>query len=247
MGDKTKRSITQSLKNSISKLSDKALNLISPCRCMCCGFNVCKDELPVCVDCMKDFYDLLYSKCDVCGLVADDCTCNSGSPVFLFWYRSRLSHKIIGNIKNNADIRYARFLAELLVGRHNLKHRLKYDCITYVPRRKKGIRIAGYDQAKLIAKEVSAILDIECIPTLKRFGKQEQKLLSASQRKKAIKNRYAVINENIMVEGEPLRRVLLVDDIYTTGATIKGCSDLLRKAGVRQVVSLVMARTQRRG
>jgi predicted amidophosphoribosyltransferase len=57
-----------------------------------------------------------------------------------------------------------------------------------------------------------------------------------------MKNRYSVIQENII----SFNRVLLIDDISTTGATIDACSALLRKEGIKQVIPAVIAKTPKK-
>jgi ComF family protein len=230
----------------LSELLDRSLNIISPCRCLCCGLNACGDELPVCGECIGDFYRLLNTVCAACGLEIGSCSCDGETPSFLFWYAPGDAHRLISYIKNNADKRYAHFFAELLVIRIKIRYKRGFDAVTYVPRRKKGIRIAGYDQSRLIAEEIADILGVECIPMLVRHGSGEQKLLSAAERKKTMHNRYSVLSEGVEKDGEPLGRVLLIDDICTTGATINACTALLRKAGIKQVIPAVIAKTQKK-
>jgi ComF family protein len=153
---------------------------------------------------------------------------------------------MISYIKNDADRRFVRFLAELLALRIKAQYKKTFEAVTYVPRRKRGIRQAGYDQAKLIAEELSGIFEIKCVAMLERHGSEEQKLLSASERRRSMENRYTVIQENILTEGNLFNRVLLVDDVCTTGATIDACSSLLRKAGIKQVISAVIAKTPKK-
>jgi ComF family protein len=236
----------QSLKVFTSKIS-KSLDIISPCRCICCGLNACGDGLPVCFDCISGFYKLLNTVCPACGKEIGSCECDGNGLAFIFWYAPGDAHRMISYIKNDADVRFARFFAELLALRLKTMHKRDFDAVTYVPRRKRGIRIAGYDQARLIAEEMAAILGIKCIAMLKRHGSREQKLLSASERRRTMGNRYSVITDNIICgDKEPFERVLLIDDVCTTGATINACSALLHRAGIKQVIPAVIAKTQKK-
>lgn len=236
----------QSLKFITAQI-EKSLDIISPCRCICCGLNACKDPLPVCSDCISGFYKLVNTVCPTCGREIGSCDCDGDALAFLFWYAPGDAHRMISYIKNDADIRFARFFAELLVRRIKVLHKRDFDAVTYVPRRKRGIRIAGYDQARLIAEQVADILCIPCITMLERHGTSEQKLLSAAERRRTMQNRYSVINENTLKgESQPFDRIVLIDDVCTTGATINSCSALLHKAGIKQVIPAVIAKTQKK-
>ncbi|OGO88496.1 MAG: hypothetical protein A2Y15_01670 [Clostridiales bacterium GWF2_36_10] len=232
---------------SFKEFFNQSLDIISPCRCICCGLNACGDGLPVCSDCIGSFYKLVNTNCNACGKEIGICDCNGNSLAFLFWYSTGDSHRMIGYIKNDADLRYARFFAELLALRIKIMHKRGFDAVTYVPRRKRGIRVAGYDQSRLIAEQIAPILGIKCIAMLNRHGSKEQKLLSASERRRTMVNRYSVIPENIIGNGgEPFGRILLIDDVYTTGATIDACSTLLRRAGIKQIIPAVITKTQKK-
>ena len=235
------------LLKSIASGIGRSFDIISPCRCICCGFNACEDGLPVCSDCIGGFYRLVNTPCSRCGRDIGLCERDGNPLTFLFWYVPGDAHRMISYIKNDADVRFARFFAELLVMRIKSQHRRGFDAVTYIPRRRRGIRIAGYDQAKLIATEVAHILGIDCITLLMRHGSREQKLLSASERRRTMVNRYSVIKENTLnSENQIYGRILLIDDVCTTGATLDACSSLLRKAGLKQVIPAVIARTPKR-
>jgi ComF family protein len=232
--------------NPVKQLFEKSLNIICPCRCICCGMNACSDDIPVCGECIGTLYKMLNTPCPSCGRMIGSCDCD-GELAFLFWYMPGEAHRIVGYIKNDADKRMIRFFAELLMLRIKQLHKKPFEAVTYVPRRKKGIRTAGYDQAKLLAEGVAEVLGIRCVAMLKRHGSEEQKLLSASERRASMKNRYSVIKENILSESrEPFGRVLLIDDVCTTGATLDACSALLRKAGIKQVIPAVITKTPKK-
>jgi len=237
----------QAVKNAVRHILEKGLNLISPCSCFLCGMNDCRDEIPVCGDCIGTFYRMLNTPCPSCGRAISGCDCSGETLAFLFWYSPGEAHRIIGAVKNDADRRMIRFFAELLALRIKQLHKKPFEAVTYIPRRKKGIRAAGYDQAKLLAEETAKALRVPCVAMLRRHGSEEQKLLSASERRKTMKNRYSVIRDNVVSEsGEPYARVLLIDDVCTTGATLDACSALLRQEGIKQVISAVIAKTPKK-
>lgn len=113
------------------------------------------------------------------------------------------------------------------------------DVIIPVPMTKRSLLKRGFNQSLLIAKEVSIKkgipLDIDSLQkpkeTLPQVG------LGAEERVKNIKNAFSVKGD---LKG---KRVLLVDDVMTTGATLRECSKTLLKAGAIDVKGLVLART----
>lgn len=132
------------------------------------------------------------------------------------------------------------FLAEIAIKACGINPR-SFDGVTYVPRLKRRARRYGHDQSKEFAKSISRAFGIPIVHTMKRVGGRDQKLLSRAQRMKNIQNRYKLKN----IPEEKYNRLLLVDDIITTGATIKVCSDLLRGNVAKSVSALVLAKTDK--
>lgn len=107
----------------------------------------------------------------------------------------------------------------------------EFNYITFVPETRKRITERGYNQAELIAKELSEILKIPCVPTLIRTKNgQRQATLNKEERKENARKSY-VAGERTFSGGT----VLLVDDVYTTGETTNHCAKLLKKIGFDEV------------
>ena len=216
-------------------------SVFSPEPCMICNVRACKNELPVCRKCISRFASLFEEKCRVCGKTCFSCECgNEADAKFLFFYQSRLSKKIIYAIKYNADRRLTDFICELMISKNNIKAG-GFEAVAFVPRSKKGIKEAGYDQALMMAQSLSMLLNIPVIKAIKRVGKTEQKLLSAKERRESIKNQYEVSSEFKNCEKKPYKKILLVDDVCTTGATLNACASLLRKSVSKEVVLITAA------
>lgn len=209
----------------------------SPMKCFICGFYACHDDLPVCRRCLPKLQIMLTQRCGKCGEIASVCQCEKNSRSLLF-YDTYESKKLIYFFKTNADRRFIKFMAELAVKVCGIKPQA-YDAITYIPRLPKNIRRYGYDQSKELAQAISRLYGIPLITALKRNRGRDQKLLSHSERIKNIKGRYILMP----VPQEKYRRLLLIDDVSTTGATIDACSDLLRGSFAKSVTALVLAKT----
>ncbi len=214
----------------------------SPLLCVFCRYNACYEELPICGECLNRFTRVLTANCKICGKPACGCECSSDNVRALFFYEGFSANMLVYFVKCNVDKEFLDFLAELLIKSTGINPEA-YDAIAYVPRRKRAIRRYGYDQAKELAKSISKRFGIQLIHPLKRVGGGVQKLLSAKARYQSIKNRY-VLNDKFK-EDKQFDRILLVDDVCTTGATIKACSEILRKNVSNSVTPLVLARTPR--
>lgn len=214
---------------------------ISPALCMMCRYRACYQELPLCKYCLAKFQSILTEKCRVCNKSPGECEC-SGEPShrFMFFYGGYSSRQLMYFIKNNVDDEAMRFIAELAVDATGLKMS-SYDGVAYVPRLPRRARRYGYDQAMEFAKALSHIYGIPVIHALKRVGGREQKLLSASERRKNIVGRYKLrLDRDMTVR---YKKILLVDDIYTTGATMKECKRILLDNVADAVVPFTFAKT----
>lgn len=217
------------------------LKLLLPDKCLLCR-DVTLLDVPVCPDCMEDFCALFSSRCPVCRRARRKCACGGGEIVkrerFLFYYHTPASKATISTIKHDLDKNTADFVAELIF--RSLKDSKKFDCIVYPPRTRQNIRKYGFDQARVISESLSKKLRIPAADAIKRIKKAtEQKLLSATQRRKNVIGTF-VADKNKLAGAN---RVLLIDDVYTTGATIKACEAVLRAAGVAEVVPFAIAFT----
>jgi ComF family protein len=108
-----------------------------------------------------------------------------------------------------------------------------------VPLCKTRLRRRGYNQSELLAQEITEYVNIPLIRNaLFRVKKTApQKNMTPLQRAENLKDAFAVINADL-IKG---KKIILVDDVYTTGATTGECVRVLRKAGAMQVKILTVA------
>jgi len=118
----------------------------------------------------------------------------------------------------------------------------QYDIITWVPLSRERLRQRGYDQAMLLAKATAERLGNDAIPTLRKTvdTKAQSELGGKRERQSNIKGAYEVIDA-ATIDG---RRVLLIDDVVTTGSTLRECVGVLTKAGANEVVCAAFASTR---
>ena len=154
-----------------------------------------------------------------------------------------LTEKIMINIKYHNKREYIKALSKLLLSRYGSEIlKLKVDVLLPIPVHKKRLRQRGYNQSTLITKEVAKELNLSYSEDVlvRNKNTKAQKELSPEQRLANLNATFACSEE-----AKKYRKVLLVDDIYTTGSTIEACTRLLKEKGVREVyyVSLAIGRT----
>jgi competence protein ComFC len=115
----------------------------------------------------------------------------------------------------------------------------KDTTITFVPMHIKKKKIRGYNQSEIIAKELGKKTGVPVIKLLKKIKQtKDQAKLSKEERLENIKNCFKCVRA--VSCGRP---ILLVDDVYTSGATIAECSRVLRKAGYKNIQCFTLAET----
>ncbi|MCD8238154.1 MAG: ComF family protein [Clostridiales bacterium] len=113
-----------------------------------------------------------------------------------------------------------------------------FDEVLAVPASKKGFKARGYNQAELMAQEVGRYLNIPTGSELVRIKETlPQNKLDQSKRAENIKGAFGVTGD--------LRnkKILLIDDIYTTGSTINECKRTLMSAGAESIFYITAAKT----
>ena len=119
----------------------------------------------------------------------------------------------------------------------------RYDLISWVPVSRKRRRERGYDQAFLLARETALALEAEPpVPVLKkvRHNPPQSGLEDAAARRANVMGVYQAADPQA-VRG---RRVLLIDDVVTTGETLSECARMLRLCGALDVVCAALARAR---
>ncbi len=144
--------------------------------------------------------------------------------------------------KFNDATAYAGLYGQLIADcvRDNLQGR--YDIITWVPLSRQRRKKRGYDQAMLLAMSTALNLDDVAVELLIKHTDvpAQSGLKSAEKRRANISGVYTAADEEL-VRG---KRVLLIDDIITTGATLSECSKTLRLFGAADVVCATLARAR---
>lgn len=119
------------------------------------------------------------------------------------------------------------------------------DLICWAPLARKRLRERGFDQARRMAEEVGRLCAIPAVPLLekRRHTQPQSELEEESARRANARGAYALL-PGVDLMG---KRVVLVDDVVTSGATLSECAGLLRMAGAERVWCLTLAQARRDG
>ena len=214
---------------------DKVLSFIAPhycCGCdkigslLCdnCKYNIISEQSPRCLGCKRPTAGMWL--CQECTL-----------PYQKAWAvgeREGTLQRLIGLYKFERATEGHKILGDLL---SSALPQLPIDTIVVpIPTPESRVRERGYDHMLLITKHFAKIRGLECEQVLKRVGNTKQRHHSASQRLAQAKNAFFVnkkLNDN--------KIYLIIDDVVTTGATLKYAAKTLRKAGAKDVWVAVIA------
>ena len=209
------------------------LDLLYPPRCAFCRRILKTGESGMCKKC-----EAKISRTRGGGSQGGDFFSCCVSPLY---YENEVRDAILRFKFNDATI-YAElfggFLADCIA--ENLKGR--YDIITWVPLSRTRKKKRGYDQAMLLAMSAALKLDDVAVELLKKHTDvpAQSGVGSAEKRRANISGVYTVADEEL-VRG---RRILLIDDIVTTGATLSECAKTLKYCGAEEVVCCTLARSR---
>jgi ComF family protein len=149
-----------------------------------------------------------------------------------------LARKAVHTLKFRSGRYVAPVLGQML--RDHLGRRpVQADLVAPVPMARARLRERGYNQAALLAEQIVDQVGGTLVEDLlHKADRPPQQTLSAAERARNLEDALRCARPEL-VEG---RRVLLVDDVMTTGATLSACAEALDQAGANQVFALVFAR-----
>jgi competence protein ComFC len=235
----------------------QALGFFYPDACQICGENrATREEGYVCSGCWAQPDGVRFIQppfCDTCGLpyegdISHEFECSNCRDMELHYKHARaavvargLVLDVIHRYKYQRALWFEPFLADLLIrGAKPDLAAAKADLIIPIPLHSLKRKEREFNQADRLAKALGAATDL---PVNKNIVKrvlptQTQTLLTRKQRARNMRNAFAV------TKSEPVkgRRVVLVDDVLTTGATTSACARALRKAGAREIIVWTVAR-----
>ena len=210
------------------KLLHRIYNLVFPPKCVLCGKVLTDSQTDLCHSCRCDTPE--HPKTHIKLSHIADWTA-------LWYYEENVRYSLLRfkfyNRRSYAQV-YARLLAMKL-----LKEQVQFDVLTWVPISALRRFRRGYDQVELIARALAGELGITPCPTLKKHRNTvpQSTLRTAPERRANVLGAYKALNP----QNFSGKRVLLLDDILTTGATASECARVLLTAGAKEVICATVA------
>lgn len=159
---------------------------------------------------------------------------------YIFSYQESI-RKLILNYKFNGKSYLYKTIVNFLLKNEKFFPILKsYDTIIPVPISQKRRKERGYNQSELIAREMARKMEMEYVNRclFKTKNIVEQSKLNKEERQKNIQGVYQLYKPEIIRN----KKVLLIDDIYTTGSTVNECSKMLREAKPEKIGVFTIAK-----
>lgn len=224
----------------------EVLQILYPARCPICH-EIAPYHEAICPECRKRLPYIKTKRCRICGkpvedseVYCDDCQkirhhYQEGMGVFLY---DDVMRETMSYLKYKHRKEYGRVLGELVYEEAREKIRFwNPQAIVPVPMHKSKMEKRGYNQAEEIARPIAELSGVPLRTDLlfRREKTAAMKDLSAMERRENMKNAFATADDIAIP-----KRILLVDDIYTTGATMDACARALCAAGASQITFLTV-------
>jgi ComF family protein len=229
------------------------LDIIYPVRCPLCGEIIipkgericpeCRDKLPYikeprCMKCSKPIEQEEKEYCSDC--LRKNYRFDKGYAIWV--YNDDMRHSI-ADYKYHSKKEYAKFYIEEIVRLYG-KCIMKFspDVLVPVPIHHSKYLERGYNQADILARGIGRKLGIPVLSQLLIRNKKTipQKKLSDKERLRNLQEAFQLNENEVKRYHGVITKVLLVDDIYTTGSTIEVCTEVLKSKGISEVYFIVL-------
>ena len=245
------------LRRRFSQARDALASILIPAPCRLCGALLNHSlRIPICQDCLDEFSRMQEKICAVCGLPLPDMTAGTGEKLrcaacrlatyaFDFarsfaLYEGKIVRAIVLLKFERIDPLAEWFAARLFETVRQNSESFQADVVVPVPLYRDREKERGYNQAELLSKPLAKLLKLphQGVLLVRKRPRPAQLVLTLRERWAAVRGAFE-IRPGSQVDN---RRVLLLDDVMTTGATLDACSKALRDAGAKSVVALTVAR-----
>lgn len=226
----------------LHSIAQLAKRLVFPPKCLFCGKLLPEDGL-YCEDCLNRilFVNAEHSangQAAVRFLVG-----KHFSRCYSACYYAEPLRRVFLRYKFSGSYHYSKLFGRWMADAFALTGEEPFDCVTWAPLHPLRRWRRGYDQAELLAREVSVRLGVPLVRTIRkaRRTRAQSGLSNADARSENVSGAYRPI-EGLRLDG---KRVLLVDDVITTGATLENAAAALSRTGAKEIVCLTLARSHR--
>lgn len=231
----------------MNKILESIAAFLFPKACLFCG-TVGKG---ICEDCFMNNINLNTEKyCHVCktrmSIESDDMVhewCKSDTyldGVIVCAHYDKNIEKIIADIKYNGFFAYAQDVSEIMLFHKSEILKLYIDLLVPIPIHHKREWSRGFNQTEKIAESLSHMINIPYKNIIKRDRNTETQVgKERAERLINVQDAFSLENDEVISH---YQRIMLVDDVMTTGATLEECAEVLKKKGIQKVYAIVLAR-----
>jgi ComF family protein len=231
-----------------------------PARCRACGGGIVgRDSQYFCAGCWSEIRLVSHPLCTVCGrpfldASGDDHVCGvcltrrcrfNAARAWACYPREEIAEdplrQVIQKFKYGRKVSLGKSLGRLMAnGCEEFLNNRPIDTIIPVPLHPKRLRWRGFNQSVLLARQVSRAyrLPMDPFALVRDKPTLAQTQLSEEERRKNVRGAFSVHS----LESVQGKAILLVDDVYTSGATVNECSRVLLRARAKEVYVLTLAR-----
>lgn len=214
----------KTFKRTIKKLWEAIIEVIYPREnyCIICGEDDC---FGICSNCKRSI-----------NLIGEE----HQEEIISCGYYGGVLKELILKFKYKSDFTAGDILAELLEAYITEKFDYKEYIIAYIPLSKKSQKARGFNQCEYIAKKLAGNLEIKVVELLIKVKEtKEQKKLKKDERFENIREAFGV-KKGINIKN---KKIILIDDVTTTGATLQEASKLLKKFDIDDIKLLTLAKS----
>jgi len=155
-------------------------------------------------------------------------------------YYNGIVMELIKKLKYKCDFRCGEVLSNILFETIKEKQ-ISYDIVSFVPIHRKSLSHRGFNQSKFLAKRISNYTKKPIINCLKKIKYTKDQIgLDDDMRWENLKNSFKAVNKKYFKD----KKILLIDDVFTTGATAFCCSKELLSKGAKEVIILTAAKSR---
>ena len=235
----------------MKKRAGNILDWIYPRRCPVCDGILEKKEPYICRKCAGKLKPVEEPRCRKCSKPIRSWTeeycveCGKGKHAYEKGYAVYPYHgPIQGSLmrfKYAQRQEYAGFYAQAIrIYGGDAIQRMQPEALVPVPIHKKKLRARGYNQAEVLARQLTdqTGIPMDADLVLRKKNTLPQKELDHEERRRNLREAFALKHPDKKL---PYKRILLVDDIYTTGSTVDALAALLKQAGAEEVCFVAVA------
>lgn len=198
-----------------------------------------------CVLCGEELYEERYL-CKKCENNINDCKNysyvvknNIRIKFYSVAYYSRTMKEMIIKLKYRKDFLCGEALGDLMY-KFILKNNITFDEIVFIPMIREDLKVRGYNQSKLLAVEISKKVNLPVKNYLKKAKKTSDQIgLNSERRWENLQDSFEVVKASSIAS----KKLLLVDDVFTTGATGFYAASKLISSGAKSVIVLTAAKS----